>query len=189
MHNHENDLGLEHKFVRLGETETVTDGVQIEGYASFFGQVDKGGDVVAKGAYAASLKRLAAKNGRVKMLWQHDPAQPIGIWDEVREDARGLYVKGRILNDVEKGREAVALIDAGAIDGLSIGYRTLRATKNDKGQRLLNELELWEVSLVTFPMLPSARVGAKGESLVLDTDLRELAASINDARLMLARDI
>lgn len=122
------------------------------------------------------------------MLWQHDPAHPIGVWDEVREDARGLFVKGRILTDVEKGREAAALIQAGAIDGLSIGYRTKRATKNDKGQRLLTELELWEVSLVTFPMLPTARVGAKGDGPdAMDTTLRELAACLNDARHMLAR--
>ncbi len=183
----QNNMGLEHKFARLGESEAVSDGVQVEGYASFFGQPDKGGDVVVKGAYAASLKALAANGGRIKMLWQHDPAQPIGIWDEVREDARGLYVKGRILNEVAKGREAAALIGAGAIDGLSIGYRTRRATKNDKGQRLLSELELWEVSLVTFPMLPDARVvEAKGENLDADATLRELAVSINDARRMLA---
>ena len=121
------------------------------------------------------------------MLWQHDPAQPIGIWDEVREDGRGLYVKGRLLDSVEKGREAAALIEAGAIDGLSIGYRTVKATKNTKGQRLLTELELWEVSLVTFPMLPSARVGAKGESLERDA-LRDLAAAIEDARQSMAQD-
>ncbi|HGG06636.1 MAG TPA: HK97 family phage prohead protease [Aliiroseovarius sp.] len=186
MTDFETDLQLEHKFARLGVTEKVKEGVRIEGYASFFGEVDKGGDVVAKGAYADSLIALAAKGRRVKMLWQHDPAQPIGIWDDVREDDRGLYVKGRILNDVEKGREAAALIAAGAIDGLSIGYRTQKATKNDKGQRLLTKLELWEVSLVTFPMLPSARVGAKGDSPDADT-WRELAASINDARRMLAR--
>jgi HK97 family phage prohead protease len=185
MNDFNQDLGLEHKFVRLGETADIEGGVQIEGYASFFGEVDKGGDIVVRGAYAASLKRLDAKGGRVKMLWQHDPAQPIGIWDEVREDARGLYVKGRILDDVEKGREAAALIAAGAIDGLSIGYRTLRASKNDKGQRLLNELELWEVSLVTFPMLPSARVGAKGDAPEADTFLRDLAVAIEDARQML----
>ncbi len=182
------DMGLEHKFVRLGATTEVEEGVQIEGYASYFGQVDNGNDVVTKGAYAKSLTDLAAKGRNVKMLWQHDPSQPIGIWDEVREDARGLYVKGRILTDVARGREAAALIGAGAIDGLSIGYRTVKATKNDKGQRLLSELELWEVSLVTFPMLPSARVGAKGESLEA-AGLRELAASIQDARRMLARDI
>jgi HK97 family phage prohead protease len=97
------------------------------------------------------------------MLWQHDPSQPIGVWDEVVEDAKGLWVKGRLLDTIAKGREAAALIEVGAIDGLSIGYRTVRATKNTKGQRLLEELELWEVSLVTFPMLPSARVAAKSE--------------------------
>ena len=66
------------------------------------------------------------------MLWQHDPAQPIGIWDEVREDARGLYVKGRLLEAVGRGREAAALIAAGAIDGLSIGYRTVRAARTTR---------------------------------------------------------
>ncbi|MCI2393414.1 HK97 family phage prohead protease [Aliiroseovarius sediminis] len=182
------DLGLEHKFVKLGDTSQVDDGILIEGYASFFDQCDTGGDIVAPGAYGKSLRALKGVDRGVKMLWQHDPTQPIGVWDEVREDARGLYVKGRILTDVAKGREAAALIDAGAIDGLSIGYRTKRATKNDKGQRLLTELELWEVSLVTFPMLPTARVGAKGDvPMAADTILRELAASLNDARLMLAR--
>jgi HK97 family phage prohead protease len=127
---------------------------------------------------------LADKGARVKMLWQHDPAQPIGVWDEVREDAAGLWVKGRILRDVEKGREAAALIEAGAIDGLSIGYRTVRATKNAKGGRLLSELELWEVSLVTFPMLPDARVGAKGDDPV-DCTLRELAGVFETARAVL----
>ncbi len=180
------DLGLEVKFVALGETETIDGGLRVEGYASHFGELDRGGDIVTPGAYARSLKALAAKGGQVKMLWQHDPAQPIGIWDEVREDARGLYVKGRILDEVARGREAAALIAAGAIDGLSIGYRTVRATKNDKGQRLLTELELWEVSLVTFPMLPSARVGAKGETPEHAEILRELAEVFDDARRMLA---
>lgn len=186
MSNDHNDMGLEHKFARLGATSSVEEGVLIEGYASYFGQVDSGNDVVARGAYAKSLTALAAKGRSVKMLWQHDPTQPIGIWDEVREDARGLYVKGRILTDVARGAEAAALIEAGAIDGLSIGYRTVKATRNDKGQRLLHELELWEVSLVTFPMLPSARVGAKGESLDA-AELRELAATLEGARRMLAR--
>lgn len=177
---------LERKFCSFDADLAVKDGINIEGYASFFGACDQGGDIVHSGAYAASLKALAAAGRTVKMLWQHDPAQPIGIWDEVREDARGLYVKGRILADVAKGREAAALIEAGAIDGLSIGYRTKKAAKNDKGQRILQELELWEVSLVTFPMLPSARVGAKGESLG-DVDLRELAGVFESARQNMAR--
>ena len=176
--------GLEHKFAWLDVDLVVTDGTQIAGYASLFGKRDQGGDVVLAGAYARSLKALEAKGGRVKMLWQHDPAQPIGIWDEVREDARGLYVKGRLLTEVEKGREAVALIAAGAIDGLSIGYRTVSAEKDGKGQRLLSELELWEVSLVTFPMLPDARVGSKGHDPV--GLMRELAAVFEEARQVLA---
>jgi len=179
--------GLEHKFCRLNEDVTVTDGTVIEGYASIFGKCDQGNDVVEAGAYGAPLAALEKQGRSVKMLWQHDATQPIGIWDEVREDGRGLYVKGRLLTDVERGREAAALIEAGAIDGLSIGYRTKRAHKNDKGQRLLAELELWEVSLVTFPMLPEARVGAKGESLEAET-LRELAEVFETGRHMLARN-
>ncbi|MEM9708446.1 MAG: HK97 family phage prohead protease [Pseudomonadota bacterium] len=181
------DLDLEKKFC-LAEAElTLKEGTVIEGYASLFGTRDTGGDVVAPGAYAASLKSLAAEGRRVKMLWQHDPTQPIGIWDEVREDEKGLYVKGRLLSDVARAREAAALIEAGAIDGLSIGYRTVKAEKDQKGGRLLAELELWEVSLVTFPMLPDARVGAKGETPDVAL-MRDLAGVFEDARRMLARD-
>ncbi len=175
-------MELEHKFARLGEDVRVVDGTRIEGYASLFGKADQGGDVVERGAYAASL----AEGRGVKMLWQHDPAQPIGVWDEVREDARGLFVKGRLLDSVAKGREAAALLEAGAIEGLSIGYRTKRAAKNDKGQRLLTEVELWEVSLVTFPMQREARVAAKGDTLA-ETALIELAEAFNTARQDLGR--
>ncbi len=164
---------------------TVTEGRVVAGYASLFGKRDQGGDVVLKGAYAGSLGALAKSGRAVKMLWQHDPAQPIGVWDEVREDATGLWVKGRILTEVEKGREAVALLAAGAIDGLSIGYRTVRAERDGKGQRLLSELELWEVSLVTFPMLPEARVSAKGD-LPEDEIWRHVAALFDEARQTLA---
>ena len=180
-------MQLEHKFCQLGGDVTVTDGTAIAGYASLFGATDQSGDVVEKGAYAASLARLAARNGRVKMLWQHDPAQPIGVWDEVREDGRGLWVKGRILTDVAQGREAAALIGAGAIDGLSIGYRTVKARKDDAGRRSLVELELWEVSLVTFPMLPEARVAAKGDDPE-DRLMRELAMVFDGARALLVTD-
>lgn len=163
---------------------TVTDGRVVAGYASLFGVKDQGGDVVAKGAYTASLTRLGRSGERVKMLWQHDPAQPIGIWDEVREDATGLWVKGRILTEVAKGREAAALLAAGAIDGLSIGYRTVKAERDGKGRRLLQELELWEVSLVTFPMLAEARVASKSD--VVSDVFRELAHVFEDARRTLA---
>ena len=158
------ETGLETKFARFGDGITVQGDHVIEGYASLFGACDQSGDVVGKGAYTASLKALTKAGRSVKMLWQHDPAQPIGVWDEVREDGQAAFgSKDGCLADVAKGRDAIELIAAGAIDGLSIGYRTVKATKNEKGQRLLSELELWEVSLVTFPMLPSARVAAKSE--------------------------
>lgn len=182
-----NDLEL--KFARFdAEALQVTNGTEIAGYASLFGSCDQGGDIVEKGAYAASLKRLDATGRRVRMLWQHNPAEPIGIWDEVREDARGLFVKGRLLRDVARAREAAALIEAGAIDGLSIGYRTLRATKDGQGRRLLSEVELWEVSLVTFPMLAEARISAGTKALAakVNADLRDLARVLEDARACLA---
>ncbi|MFD1882371.1 HK97 family phage prohead protease [Paracoccus pacificus] len=164
-----NGYGLELKYAG-GAPVTLSDQTEVAGYASVFGITDQGGDVVMPGAYGASLKRLAEKGGKVRMLWQHDPARPIGIWDEIREDDRGLWVKGRLLPDVAQAREAAALIAAGAIDGLSIGYRTVSAERDAKGRRLLTEVELWEVSLVTFPMLPDAKVGAKS------ADDHELAA-------------
>lgn len=181
------DGALERKFASFGDGLEVRDGAVISGYASIFDAVDQGNDMVAKGAYSASLKALSDKGMHVKMLWQHDPLQPIGIWDEVREDDKGLWVKGRLLDSVEKGREAMALIEAGAIDGLSIGYRTRKATKNDRGQRLLTELELWEVSLVTFPMLPNARISGKADETDLDLALRDMAAAFQGARADLAR--
>ena len=180
--------GLETKFVQAESELKVTDGTSVEGYASLFGLPDQGGDIVQNGAYSASLERLARKGHRVKMLWQHDPAQPIGVWDEVFQDDKGLYVKGRILTEVEKGREAAALIEAGAIDGLSIGYRTKRAAKDAGGRRLLHDLELWEVSLVTFPMLPEARVGSKGDTLDGPDPMHELAEAFEAARRDLAGD-
>ena len=183
------ESGLETKFCRpdtaLVLDQTSPGAVRITGYASIFGLKDQGGDVVQPGAYAKSLARLRATGGTVRMLWQHDPAQPIGVWDEVREDLKGLWVSGRILTDVDRGREAAALIGAGAMDGLSIGYRTVTAQKDGKGRRLLQELELWEVSVVTFPMLPVARVDAKGE-LPAAEDLRGLAAAFEAARRTLA---
>lgn len=177
---------LEHKFARLMRDKT-RDPMVIEGYASLFGEIDQGRDIVQRGAYASSLARLAAKGQDIKMLWQHDPAQPIGVWQEVYEDDKGLYVKGRLLDNVARAQEAAALIDAGAIDGLSIGYRTVKSTKNDKGHRLLSELELWEVSLVTFPMLPSARVASKSEDRTLAGHWRALAEVLRSAAKEMAQ--
>jgi HK97 family phage prohead protease len=178
--------GLERKFQQFDETLKVTDGTVIEGYASLFDKTDQGGDVVAPGAYQRSLAAIEDEGRRVKMLWQHDPAQPIGVWDEVREEDKGLYVKGRLLTEIKRGKEAATLVEAGAIDGLSIGYKTVRAKRDAGGQRRLADLELWEVSLVTFPMLSDARVGTKGETQAADA-MRELAQVFQEARQMLGR--
>ena len=172
-------MGLERKAAPEARVR-LEDGCVIAGYASRFGEVDGGGDVVEPGAYCDGLARMAAEGRRVKMLWQHDPARVIGVWDEVREDARGLWVKGRLLTEVALGREAAALVEAGALDGLSIGYTVKRATRDAEGRRHLRELDLWEVSLVTFPMLRSARVGAKAARR------RELAGALQAARAELA---
>ena len=176
-------MTLEYKFSEMSGDVTVEDGTTISGYASLFGKTDQGGDMVSTGAYGKSL----GTTRKVKMLWQHDPTQPIGVWDEVREDKRGLYVKGRLLTDVARAREAAALLEAGAIEGLSIGYRTVRSKKDDAGRRRLVELELWEVSLVTFPMLPDARVGGKSDDGSDDNLMRDLAAAISEARRDLAQ--
>ena len=148
------DDSIQHKSVSLTlKKEPDQDGI-FEGYASVFGIVDQGMDVVERGAFR---KTLGAR--KIKMLWQHDMSQPIGVWDEVYEDERGLFVRGRLLKEVEKGREAMALLRAGAIDSMSIGYRTIEATSEGDGRvRKLLEVDLFEISLVTFPMLPDAKV-------------------------------
>lgn len=135
-----------------------TDGL-VEGYASLFGEVDQARDMVMPGAFAQTLRTRGLR--RIPMLFQHDPAEPVGIWLELREDFRGLFARGRLIPDVQRGKELLALLRAGAIDGLSIGYRTQKARIDPKSRvRKLHQLDLWEISIVTFPLLTSARVHA-----------------------------
>jgi len=118
-----------------------------------------GRDVVMPGAFRESLKGRRAS--AIKLLFQHDPNEPIGVWLEIREDARGLWVKGRLMQDVSRAREILSLMRAGALDGLSIGFRTVTGRTDPKtGVRRLHKIDLWEISIVTFPMLPEARVDA-----------------------------
>ncbi|WP_125256379.1 HK97 family phage prohead protease [Brevundimonas fluminis] len=136
-------------------TSAVVDaGLLIEGHASLWGMADLNGDVVARGAFATSLAKGGV--GAVKMLHQHEGRAPVGVWDEVREDEVGLFVRGRIFDWSPEARFARALSRAGAMDGLSIGFRSVRARREGR-LRVLVEVDLWEVSLVTFPMLPGAR--------------------------------
>ena len=161
----------ETKFAPLDLT-TAPSG-QVTGYAALFGEPDRSGDIVAPGAFADTLRSRPAS---VKVLWQHDPAQPIGIWDEIVEDARGLRVKGRLLTALARGQEAATLLSAGALDGLSIGFRTVTAERAGPNRRL-TKIELWEISLVTFPMAESARVTPANP----EPDARVLAEAIRAA--------
>lgn len=146
----------EMKFLAEPPRAVDRDGV-FEGYASLFGVADLGKDVVMPGAFAESLKKRDA--GAVRLLWQHDPATPIGRWLAIEEDRRGLRVRGRLNLAVERARDIHALLRDGAIDGLSIGFRVERArVERPTGLRRLEKLDLWEISVVTFPMLPGARV-------------------------------
>ena len=101
------------------------------------------------------------------MLFQHDPAEPVGVWLELREDARGLYARGRLIPEVARGRELLALLRAGTADGLSIGFRTVKGRLDPKTRiRKLDVIDLWEISIVTFPLLPGARVRAVKERVL-----------------------
>lgn len=129
------------------------------GYASVFGTPDAGGDIVMPGAFASSLKRRGAEH--LRLLFQHDPKEPIGIWERVVEDGFGLWAEGRLVPGVPRADALRALIGRRAVDGLSIGFRTLRATREGKsGHRRLWQVDLWEISVVTFPMLDRARIAA-----------------------------
>ena len=131
-------------------------GLPIEGYASLWSVADLNGDVVAKGAFGRSLALTGARG--VRMLHQHEGRSVVGVWDEMIEDERGLRVRGRIMDWSAEARFAQALSKAGALDGLSIGFRSQRARREGR-LRVLVEVDLWEVSLVIFPMLPAARFG------------------------------
>jgi HK97 family phage prohead protease len=131
----------------------------VEGYASLFGEIDQARDMVMPGAFTQTLKQRGVR--RIPMLFQHDPSEPVGVWLELREDLRGLWARGRLIPDVARGRELLALVGQGAIDGLSIGYRTVRGRIDPATRvRRLHQVDLWEISIVTFPLLDSARVRA-----------------------------
>jgi HK97 family phage prohead protease len=159
----------------------ANDAGAFSGYASLFGVVDSGGDVVMAGAFARSLIKRGAQG--VKMLWQHQAAEPIGLWTSIVEDARGLKVEGRLDLSVARAREALSLMRKGAIDGLSIGFRTQRATtEKSSGVRRLHEIDLWEISIVTFPMLPQARIGAVKQDCNTSPNMEALSAKLSRLR-------
>lgn len=147
---------MERKLLQIDEADVSVDedSGAISGYGSIFGNKDLGGDIVVKGAFAKSLTERKS----VKLLWGHDEfSPPIGVWESVTEDNKGLKLEGKLFLETERGREAHVALKNGAIDGLSIGYRTVKS-KNTKAGRELHELKLFEVSVVNFPMNEAATV-------------------------------
>lgn len=122
------------------------------GYGAVFGNVDWYNDVILPGAFAKSLEKWAEKNKMPPVLWNHNDGEPIGVYTNIYEDEKGLFVEGRLLiDDVPRAKSTHALLKAGAIDGLSIGYKTKKANQQTNGIRELIELDLGEISIVTMP--------------------------------------
>ena len=165
---------------------TEADGVELgifEGLASTFGDRDLVDDVIEPGAFKDAL----SDPRQIKMLWQHDAAQPIGVWEVLKETGRGLFVRGRLILDVRQAFEAWALLRAGAVDALSIGFRIAEPARDqeidpESGLRHLKRLDLWEVSIVTFPANPKARVQRVKALSVPDLqDKKDLEKALRDA--------
>lgn len=128
------------------------------GYASIFGEADSFGDTIKPGAFRKSLAEHKRQSGAPAFLWNHNPDEPIGTWTDIAEDARGLKVSGRLVTETTRGREAHLLLKAGAVNGLSIGFRTRAAQAGPNGGRVLTDIELVEISLVSLPAASKARV-------------------------------
>jgi len=141
------------------ELKSIEENGIFSGYGSVFGNEDLGGDIVAKGAFTESIKNHANNKTMPAMLWQHNPDDVIGKYTKMAEDEHGLYVEGQLCMDTVKGREAYALLKMGAMSGLSIGYVPKKWEWDDENYtRTLKEVDLWETSIVTFPMNDKARI-------------------------------
>lgn len=160
----------------------MTPTLAIEGWAAIYDEVDLNGDVIAPGAFRNSL----AKSGSlaVKLLYQHAAEQPVGRWLKFEERARGLYAVGELFLATQTAREAAELVRAGIVDGLSIGYRTRKASKANGARRIL-DADLWEVSIVTFPMAPKARLARIGDQSAREPILA-FADSVREAARILS---
>jgi hypothetical protein len=149
-------MTLDFKRAKLA-VEQVTDEGKISGYANVYGIKDLGNDIVAHGAFADSIKGKT-----FPMLWGHDQFEPpIGVWEIAKEDSKGLYVEGQITLGMTKARDVFEGIKAKSVSGLSVGFKTLDADEDEKsGIRTIKKADLWEVSVVTFPMNTESRIDA-----------------------------
>lgn len=178
---------VENKSVQISLGNVSQNG-QFGGYASLFGVADLVNDIVEFGAFTKTLELHSSRP--VRMLFQHDPDQVIGRWLTLRQDNKGLYVEGQLSLDVARAKDVHTLMLSGALDGLSIGFKTRKSSRDQKsGARYISEADLWEISVVTFPMLPDARVTqVKSYSSLSDAFDVKLAAKIKHAatRLLLS---
>ena len=153
MWENKGDTMIKKQITQSLEIKSLDEGGYFEGYASMFGVQDSDGDVIVKGAFKRSIE-----SGKIpKMLWQHDPRIIVGKWQEIREDDNGLYVKGSLILETEKGREAYALMKAGVLDAMSVGFNIQSAGNGDRG-RVIDDVDLWEISLVTWGANPEALI-------------------------------
>lgn len=158
------------------------------GYGSVFGIMDLGGDIMMPGAFTDTLKDWKKRKGWPAMLWQHDTREPVGVWNKMTEDEKGLAMDGDLILEVPKAQTAYALMKRRAVTGLSIGYRTKDYEMDRKtGARRLKKVDLFEVSLVTSPMLPEAQISTVKTGLALLSD-RELEAMLRDEARLSNRD-
>jgi HK97 family phage prohead protease len=182
-------MTLEHKQFAF-EVKNLNETGELEGYASVYGVLDQGGDIVVAGAFDKLVKSVQSGGRKPKMLWQHRPDEVIGVWEQVSSDATGLFMKGRLLLDIPRARECHTLLRAKALDGLSIGYRTVDYEMGSNGARYLKELDLRETSVVTFPMNEDATVtDVKNLQSVRDVEriLRDAGVPNNFAKLIAAK--
>lgn len=172
---------MDRKSIDVGfQVKALSDDGMIEGYGSVFGVRDSYSDIVAAGAFNASLAAHKAAGTMPALLWQHRSDEPIGVWTSMVEDQKGLAVVGQLAMDTTRGREAHALLKMRAINGLSIGFYSKEwkyDTENDV--RTLTEVDLWETSLVTFPSNSAARVTAVKSIETLES-LREVEMMLRD---------
>lgn len=154
----------------------MSDPIPFSGYAARFNERDLNGDIIRPGAFSRSLRQRPEP---VRMLYQHKADQPIGVWQEIREDQSGLFVRGRLITETVLGRDIGQLLSAGALNGLSIGFRTIRASPRRSGRDLL-QIDLWEISIVTFPMAPGARILRVGSTGADPVRLQERLRSLSN---------
>lgn len=186
MQTKERQIGLQIK--------SMDDDGSFEGYGSVFDVVDSYNERVAKGAFVRSIEEKGASG--IALLWQHRGGEPIGVWEEMREDERGLFMRGNLNMDTQRGREAYALMKQGAIKGLSIGFMVRQSSEDrESGITTLTDIDLWEVSVVTFPANSAAQIsavkmfldGQTPDERTLERALRDLGMSKRQAQGLMAK--